>query len=127
MLNVRADIAQAVSESEAHRTIKVWRALRKKMAAFGYCRVDRDPSFLFANNAPSSRQAVWLEGEIVRLVKGYKGLAACLAVAWDSRLPPVDARTVKADQLRRDPIGSWFDVARTKTGRAAKATLSKRA
>jgi hypothetical protein len=131
MLQVRADIAQ-VSESEAHRTIKVWRALWKKMAAFGYCHVDRDPSFLFANTAPLPRQAVWHEGEIVRLVKrawreGYTGLAACLAVAWDSQLSPVDARMLRSEQLRRDPIGSWFDVARAKTGRAAKATLSKRA
>jgi hypothetical protein len=39
----------------------------------------------------------------------------------------VDARTLRADQMRRDPIGSWFDVSRAKTGRAAKATLSKRA
>jgi hypothetical protein len=102
------------------------------MAAFGYCHVDRDPSILFANTAPSPRQAVWHEGEVVRLIKrawreGFSGLAACLAVAWDSQLSPVDARTLRADQLRRDPIGSWFDVARAKTGRAAKATLSKRA
>jgi len=132
MLQVRADIAQKVSESEAHRTIKVWRALWKKMAAIGYCHIDRDPSFLFANTAPSPRQAVWLEGEVVLLIKqawreGYRGLAACLAVAWDSQLSPVDARSLRADQLHRDPIGSWFDVARAKTGRAAKATLSKRA
>ena len=26
-----------VSESEAHRVIKVWRALWKKMTVFGYC------------------------------------------------------------------------------------------
>jgi hypothetical protein len=43
MLQVRTDIVQAVSESEAHRTIKVWRARLKKMAAFGYCQIDRDP------------------------------------------------------------------------------------
>jgi hypothetical protein len=130
MLQVRADVARRVSENEAHRTIKVWRALWKKMAAFAYCHIDRDPSFLFANTAPSPRQAVWREGEVVRLIKrawreGYPGLAACLA--WDSQLSPVDARTLRSDQLRRDPIGSWFDVARAKTGRAAKATLSRRA
>jgi hypothetical protein len=131
MLQVRADIVQGVSESEAHRTIKVWRALWKKMAAIGYCHIDRDPSFLFANSAPPPRQAIWHEGEVVRLVKrawreGYGGLAACLAVAWDSQLSPVDARSLKANQMRCDPIGVWFDVARAKTGRAAKATLSKR-
>jgi hypothetical protein len=102
------------------------------MAAFGYCHIDRDPSFLFANTAPLPRQAVWNEGEVVRLVKrawreGYCGLAACLSAAWDSQLSPVDARKLRADKLRRDPIGSWFDVARAKTGRAAKATLSERA
>jgi hypothetical protein len=109
MLEVRADITRQVSDSEAHRTIKVWRALCKKMSAFGYCHLDRDPSFLFANSAPAPRQAVWHEGE-VRLVKrawreGYSGLAACLAVAWDSQLSPADAQTLRADQMRRDPIG----------------------
>ena len=84
MLQVRTDIVQAVSESEAHRTIKVWRALWKKMAAIGYCHIDRDPSFLFVNTAPSPRQEVWHEGEVVRLIKrawreGYSGLARASA------------------------------------------------
>jgi hypothetical protein len=132
LLTLRADVAESVSESEAHRMIKVWRALWAKMAVMGLCSTNRDPSFMFKNTAPPPRQAVWREGEVVRLVKrawreGYSGLAACLAVAWDSQLSPVDARTLRTDQLRRDPIGSWFDVARAKTGRAAKATLSRRA
>jgi len=51
---------------------------------------------IFANPAPQPRQQVWSEGEAVRIVKaawraGYRGLAACLATAWDSQLPPVDA------------------------------------
>jgi hypothetical protein len=132
LLTLRSDVAEMISESEAHRLIKVWRALWKKMAALGYCEFNRDPSKLFENAAPAPRQAVWREGEVVRLIKcawreGYSGLAACLAVAWDSQLSPVDARRLRADQLRRDPIGSWFDVDRAKTGRAAKATLSRRA
>jgi len=57
---------------------------------------------------------------------GYHGLAACMAVAWDSQLSPVDARTLKAGQMRRDMIGVWFDVARAKTGRSAHATISAR-
>jgi hypothetical protein len=28
--------------------------------------------------------------------------------------------------MRRDPVGTWFEVARAKTGRQAKATLSRR-
>src|SRR5215470_9564325 len=91
LLNLCTEVADAVSVSESHRMIKVWRALWKKLATFGFCELDRDPSHLFANSAPRPRQMVWREGEVVRLVKvawrqGYKGLAACMAVAWDSQL-----------------------------------------
>ena len=58
---------------------------------------------------------------------GYHGLAALLAVAWDSQLSPVDARTLKASQRRSDAEGTWFETGRTKTGRKALATLSRRA
>jgi hypothetical protein len=54
------------------------------------------------------------------------GLSALLAVAWDSQLSPVDARTLKANQRRSDATGSWFETGRTKTGRKAPATLSQR-
>jgi hypothetical protein len=131
LLDLRADIAAQVSEGEAHRTFKVWRALWARMGLLGFCDPKRDPSLFFANSAPKPRQEVWHEGEAVRLVKeawrsGYRGLAALLGVAWDSQLSPVDARSLKASQMRRDPVGMWFDVARAKTGRAALATLSPR-
>jgi hypothetical protein len=125
-------VATKVSESEAFRVIKVWRALWKRMAGFGYCDADRDPSFQFANSAPQPRQDVWREGEAVRIAKeawrsGYHGLTALLAVAWDSQLSPVDARSLKASQRRSDEQGTWFETGRTKTGRKALATLSRRA
>jgi hypothetical protein len=133
-IGLRPLVATKVSESEAHRVIKVWRALWKKMARLDngrYCELDCDPSLIFANPAPQPRQQVWSEGEAVRIVKaawrtGYRGLAACLATAWDSQLSPVDARRLHASQLRRDPLGAWFAVSRAKTGRAALATLSRR-
>jgi len=131
IIGLRPLVAAKVSESEAHRVVKIWRALWKKMAVMGYCELDRDPSLTFANSAPPPRQAIWLEGEAVRLVKhawreGYHGLAALLAVAWDSQLSPVDARSLKVNQMRRDPVGIWFEVDRAKTGRSALATLSRR-
>ena len=131
VVGLRPLVAAKVSDSEAHRVIKVWRALWKKMASFGYCSKDADPALAFANSAPQPRQDEWREGEVVRLVKaawreGYKGLAALLAVAWDSQLSPVDTRSIGANQKRRDPLGIWFDLARAKTGRRALATLSKR-
>jgi hypothetical protein len=127
----RIDISAQVSEGEAHRVIKVWRALWKKMGSFGFCDKDNDPSLGFANSAPKPRQDVWLEGEAVRLVKeawrsGYKGMAVLLAVAWDSQLSPIDARNLRIGDMRRDPVGTWFDVARAKTGRDAIATLCPR-
>jgi hypothetical protein len=111
--------------------IKVWRALWKKMAVFGYCDAGRDPSLLFANTSPQPRSAMWREGETVRLVKqawrsGYKGLAALLAVAWDAQLSPIDARGLSATSMRSDLIGVWFAVTRAKTGQPALATLSRR-
>ena len=102
------------------------------MGLFGFCDGARDPGRAFANSQPPPRQAVWREGEAVRLVKAawrarYRGLAACMATAWDSQLSPVDARTLRMGQLHRDPVGVYFKVDRAKTGRRALATLSKRA
>jgi hypothetical protein len=52
LIKLRAAISTKVSESEAHRVIKVWRALWKKMAVMSYCEKDRDPSRAFENKAP---------------------------------------------------------------------------
>ena len=67
----------------------------------------------------------------MRLVKrawrmGYRGLAAALAVAWDTMLSPVDVRALTRAQLRGDAQGSLFAVARAKSGKAAIGTLSRR-
>lgn len=127
-----AELEAQVSVSERHRVIKVWRALWKKMAAMGYCAKDADPSLAFANRAPDARQAIWSEGEVVRLCKrawrmGYKGLAACMATAWDSQLSPIDLRSLTTGQRADDVQGAIFSLSRTKTGRAAAASLGKRA
>lgn len=132
MLALRTRIAASVSESEAFRTIKVWRALWKKMGAMGLCVRDADPSLTFANSAPAPRQAVWHEDEVRRLVKtawrmGHEGLAAALAVAWDTQLSPVDVRRLTLAQLARETGGDVFRVARAKTGRAAIGTLGHKA
>ena len=57
VLGLRPLVAAKVSESEAHRVIKVWRALWRKMSVFGFCEAGRDPSLMFANSAPPPRQA----------------------------------------------------------------------
>lgn len=116
-----------VSLREAHRCIKIWRALWRVAAALKYCQRDADPSLGVRNVEPKPRQAVWEHGEVVRLCKaawraGYKGLAAVMAVAWDTILSPVDVRSLRPT----DRQGDAFSVERAKTGRAAIGTLSRR-
>lgn len=128
----RANIERKVSLREAHRCIKIWRALWRVAAALGYCQRDADPSLGIRNHEPPRRQAVWTYPEIRVLVKvawrsGYHGLAAAMAVAWDSSLSPVDVRRLTPAQRATDGAGDVFSLGRAKTGRAAVATLSRSA
>ena len=123
----RLEVERNVSLREAHRAIKIWRALWQKAAALKYCKKDEDPSFGVRNREAAPRQASWEHGEAVRLAKGawragYKGLAAAIAVAWDTSLSPVDVRGLRP----QDRQGDAFSVACAKTGRAAIGTLSPR-
>lgn len=126
----RERIANDISQREAHRVIKIWRALWKAAAALKYCRAADDPSFGVRNTEPERRQAVWTYEDARLLVRGawqagYYGLAAIIAVAWDSSLSPVDVRKLTPAQRARDSHGSVFEVSRAKTGRAAVATFSR--
>ena len=133
LLQLRRKVAERISDIEAHRVIKVWRALWKKLQAFGYG-TDRDgprsdPSLAFSNTAPDPRQEVWQHAEVVRLVdcawqRDKRGLAALMAVIWDSMLSPGDARILTTGQRARDAQGAMFFLDRAKTGRAAAGTLT---
>jgi hypothetical protein len=122
---------------EAHRGLKIWRALwrivgtLKTATGERYCSRNDDPSLGIRRKTPKPRNAIWFEGEAVRLVKrawrmGYRGLAAAMAVAWDTSLSPVDVRKLTSAQLIGDASGPYFSVARAKTGKAAIGTLSIR-
>jgi hypothetical protein len=122
-------IEKAVSVTERHRVVKVWRSLWVKMAAMNYCSADADPTLSIRNTAPDPRQASWQRREVLKHVQRawrmeYFGLAACMAVAWDSMLSPVDARTLTLAQCEYDALGVMFVLERAKTGRGAAATLS---
>jgi hypothetical protein len=126
----RLKIEREVSVREAHRCVKIWRALWRVAAAQGYCQRDADPSLGVRNKEPGRRQEVWTDREARALVKGawrsgYQGLAALIAVMWDSSLSPVDARKLTPAQRTRDAPGDAFLLERAKTGRAAVATLSR--
>jgi hypothetical protein len=133
LLKLRMKVSQRISEGEAHRVIKVWRALWKRLPAlpgkYGV-HADQDPSLAFANRAPDPRQEVWPYRDVLRLVQRawrerYYGLAAVMAVAWDTMLSPIDVRKLTARDRRADDEGAVFFVATAKTGRAARGTLTR--
>lgn len=126
----RQSIEDDISLREAHRALKIWRALWRVMVALKYAAGD-DPSLAVRNTEPKGRKETWTEGEAVRLVKralrmGYYGLAAALACMWDGAVAPIDARRLTLAQRRKDDQGTWFELGRAKTGRDAVLTLSKR-
>lgn len=70
LLALRAKVAERVSESEAFRVIKVWRALWAKLTPLGYTvPPGSDPSLTFANSAPPPRQEVWPQRDVLRLAQ----------------------------------------------------------
>jgi hypothetical protein len=86
----RQAIEETVSLREAHRCLKIWRALWKVSAALGYCMREADPSLGVRNRAAPGRSATWSEGEVARVAKrawrmGYYGLAAVIAVVEPRR------------------------------------------
>jgi hypothetical protein len=128
----RKMIEETVSLREAHRCVKIWRAMWKISAALGYCVRDADPSLGVRNRAAPGRSATWSEGEVVRLFKRawrdhYHGLAAVIAVAWSTQLSPGDVRSLRASQMVRNAAGSVFFTERSKTGSSVGAVLSDRA
>jgi hypothetical protein len=127
----RMMLEETVSLREAHRGIKIWRALWKVLAALGYCVRDADPALGIRNRAAPGRSATWAEGEVVRLFKRawrqrYYGLAAVIATMWSTQLSPGDARILRASQLVTDAAGAVFFTDRRKTGRPVGAALSDR-
>jgi hypothetical protein len=122
----RLEIEAQVSTREAHRCIKIWRALWRVMVALKYCSGE-DPALAVRNVEPQRRQAVWEFSEVRRLAdrawrERYYGLAAVIAVAWDTSLSPVDVRDLRP----QDRQGEAFRIERAKTGRAVLGTLTRR-
>lgn len=128
----RSGIEKTAGLREAHRAMKIWRALWKVAAAMHYCDRDKDPSLGVRNRAAAGRSLTWSEGEVARLYKrawreGYIGLSAVIAVAWSTQLSPVDVRTLRASQVASDGSGTTFFTERGKTGTPIGGGLSARA
>ncbi len=129
--DLRKRVRDTVSPHAAHKIVKVWRALWAVMASLRYCRAGDDPSFGLRNSQPKGRSETFTEGEAVRLAKRawrmkLYGLAAIIAVIWDTQFSPGDARTLLGGQQREDKTGRFYETKRGKTGRDAIGTVSTR-
>ena len=73
LLALRKKLTEGVSATEAHRVIKVWRALWKKLQAFGYCSAkDNDP--LLCLRQPRT----WSPQGHLEVCRGCTARRACL-------------------------------------------------
>lgn len=129
-------LLEQVTLRESYGAMKIWRAMWSAFSTINredgerYC-IGKDPSLSIRRKEPPKRKDIWVHDEAVRLVKralrmGYHGLAAALAVCWDTQFSPVDVRAVTTAKLSPDALGPVIGLDRTKTGRAAIGTLSPR-
>jgi hypothetical protein len=127
-------ILQRLGVREAHRVVKVWRALWQVSAANHYCNKDDDPSFGIRRVTPRGRNQRWSEGEATRLAKqawkdGYHGLACIIAIVWDTQFQPVDVRTLTGRHLKKADgrlVFDRLDEGREKTEKPVIGTVSRR-
>ena len=120
------------SVAEAHRAMKIWRALWQVAAAMHYCSADQDPSFGIRRETPKGRVGDLGGGRGRQAREG--GLAAEVPRLWpaSSRSPTTrnSRRSTRArlrlEDSRDDGLKLWFEIDRAKTGRDALATLSRR-
>lgn len=126
----RLAVETSKSLREAHRAMKIWRALWKVAAAMGFCAAGADPSLAVRNKEAKGRSSIYSQREVSTLIKtairaGFHGYACIAAIMWDGALSPVDGRTITAAQMRKDRHGTWFEYQRGKTGRKGVIALSR--
>jgi hypothetical protein len=108
-----------LSWNEAHRVLKVWRALLSALVAYQILKAA--PIGRVSNPAPKGREAVWLHDELTGLAEcaafaGYVGMAVAIRIAWDAMLSPVDVRLL--------PLSGWRgDEAATQRKKTSKRVL----
>lgn len=123
-----------LSPSDAHRTLKIWRAIlnmleKKHLLA-------RAPIGSVTNPMPKGRGQFWLASEVSRLLRAahllhrvtkddrWQAMGLLVRLGWETALSPTDCRTLKLEMLKRDRSGWYVERERTKTGAAAKPPIS---
>lgn len=123
-----AHLERTVSANERWRTIKCLKILAADLVVrlrLPYA----SPAANLTNPQPKGRSQIWLAAEVedlaaVAAMLGFKGLSLGIELAWETMLSPVDVRTLRPKQRKRDPNGAYIERARTKTAKQAFAAIS---
>ena len=114
------DGTMKLSWNEAHRTLKVWRALLSALVSYELR--EQAPVGRVSNPSPAGRAEMWTHEEIsvlmwAALCLGLPGMAVAIQLAWDAMLSPVDVREAPLSAIARMPEGAALNWRRRKTGR----------
>ena len=117
-----------LSPSDAHRTLKVWRALLNMLAKKHL--LPRAPIGAVKNPMPKGRGQFWLADEVRRMVRAARkmkrpAMGLLIRLAWETALSPVDCRTLSLGMLKKDRAGWYVERDRSKTGAGAKPVISE--
>jgi hypothetical protein len=110
---------ETASPSERHRTIKWFKVLLDDMVV--RLRLDyASPAANLKNPQPRGRSQIWLAAEVedlsaVAAIAGFEGMSLAIETAWETMFSPVDVRTLRPRQMKRDAEGWYFHRNRTKT------------
>lgn len=112
--------ASTYSWNEAHRTLKIWRALLSALVSYELR--PTAPIGRVSNPAPKGRDGLWTHDEVLVLawvaaLMGHKGMAAAIRLAWGSMLSPVDVWTLPRSGWRTGASGAQLATQREKTGK----------
>lgn len=115
-----AHLEAACSSRERWRTIKVLKVLLADMVVrlrLGYA----SPAERLTNPQPAGRAKIWLAAEVedlaaVAAIAGFEGMSLAIETAWETMFSPVDVRTLRPSQLKRDADGWYLTGRRAKTG-----------
>lgn len=119
--------ASEASWNEAHRTLKVWRALLGALKSYEL-RASA-PIGRVSNPAPRGRDALWRHDEVMTLawaaaLHGYGGMAAAIRVIWDAMLSPVDGRQLSLEGWRAGATSTQIRTERAKTQKRVVAAIT---
>lgn len=94
-----------MSWNEAHRTLKIWRALLNALVSYGFR--PSAPIGRVSNPAPKGREGLWSHDEVMTLawaaaLHGHTGMATAIRLAWGGMLSPGDCWSLPREGWRPD-------------------------